>query len=68
MDLLNYYGLNDKTLDLQISFIDFLVFHVNKKQEAIDMIKNNLKKNFSMFFKSKIKIKIRRYLFRTREV
>ena len=58
LELLNYYGLNDKTLDLQISFIDFLVFHVNKKQEAIDMIKNNLKKNFSMFSKAKLKLKL----------
>ena len=40
-----------KTLDLQISFIDFLVFHVNKKQEAIDMIKNNLKRIFQCFQK-----------------
>jgi tetratricopeptide (TPR) repeat protein len=58
LDLLNYYGLNDKTLDLQISYIDFLVFHVNKKQEAIDMIKNNLKKNFSIFSKAKLKLKL----------
>lgn len=58
LDLLNYYGLNDKTLELQISYIDFLVFHVNKKQEAIDMIKNNLKKNFSIFSKAKLKLKL----------
>ena len=58
LDLLNYYGLNDKTLDLQISYIDFLVFHVNKKQEAIDMIKNNLKENFSIFSKAKLKLKL----------
>ena len=58
LDLLNYYGLNDKTLDLQISYIDFLMFHVNKKQEAIDMIKNNLKKNFSIFSKAKLKLKL----------
>ena len=58
LDLLNYYGLNDKTLDLQISYIDFLVFHVNKKQEAIDIIKNNLKENFSIFSKAKLKLKL----------
>ena len=34
------------------------MFHVNKKQEAIDMIKNNLKRIFQCFSKAKLKLKL----------
>jgi tetratricopeptide (TPR) repeat protein len=58
LQLIDNYGFNDKTLDLQLSFIDFLVFNLNKKQDAIDIITNNLKKNFSRFSKAKMKLKL----------
>ena len=58
LQLIDNYGFNDKTLDLQLSFINFLVFNLNKKQDAIDIITNNLKKNFSRFSKAKMKLKL----------
>ena len=56
--LIEQYGMSDETLFLQLAYFDFLAFKMNKKNEVISLIGENLKKNFSDFSKAKMKMKL----------
>lgn len=57
-ELLNKYGINSSTIDLQISYADFLTFKKNKPQEAIAILKDALKKTNSDYSNGSVKIKL----------
>lgn len=56
--LIDRYGSNDNTLDLLLSYFNFLVFYLDKKEKAIEIIIENLKQNFSIFSKTRMKLKL----------
>ncbi len=56
--LLNTYGNNNATIDLQIAYADFLTFKKNQPQEAIDILKKALKITSSQFQNGAVKIKL----------
>ena len=50
------YGEGKKTLQIQISYADFLTFHQNNPQKAIEVLKNSLKNRLSRFQKAEVKL------------
>lgn len=56
--LLERYGVNENSVELQISYVEFLAFHYNKKDEAISFLKQNIKSNISKFALARLKLKL----------
>ena len=56
-DLFQEFGENSSTIDLQLSYADFLTFQLYQSQKAIDLLKNAQKFEISPFQKGSIKIK-----------
>ena len=56
--LIDLYGSKDNTLDLILSYVNFLVLDLDKKEKAIEIIIENLKQNFSIFSKARMKFKL----------
>ncbi len=57
-ELLTKYGINSNTVDVQISYADFLTFKKNNPQQAIIILKDALKKTTSTFQNGSVKIKL----------
>ncbi len=57
-ELLNKYGNNKATIDLQIAYADFLTFKKNQPQQAIAILKEALKITSSQFQNGSVKIKL----------
>ena len=56
--LLELYGVNDNSIELQLSYVEFLAFHYNKKGTAISFLKQNIKANMSKFALARLKLKL----------
>ncbi|MGI9560587.1 MAG: tetratricopeptide repeat protein [Flavobacteriaceae bacterium] len=56
--LLELYGVNDNSIELQLSYVEFLAFHYNKKDTAISFLKQNIKSNMSKFALARLKLKL----------
>jgi len=56
--LIDLYGSKDNTVDLILSYVNFLVLDLDKKEKAIEIIIENLKQNFSIFSKARMKFKL----------
>ena len=56
--LLNKYGTDNATIDLQISYVDFLTFKKNEPQKAIEILENALQKATSELEHGSIKVKL----------
>ncbi|HLT32889.1 MAG TPA: tetratricopeptide repeat protein [Aquaticitalea sp.] len=57
-ELFKNYGLYEQTLSLQISYGNFLAFHLKKHQEASEFLKESLKLNISPFQEASVKLKL----------
>ena len=57
-------GIKDSTLDLQLSYVDFLLDNLNKQDDAANFLKDNLKVKMSKINLAKIKIKLADILLR----
>ncbi len=57
-ELLTKYGINSNTVDVQISYADFLTFKKNNPQQAITILKDALTKTTSNFQNGSVKIKL----------
>jgi len=57
-ELLNTYGINSNTIDLQVAYADFLTFKKDNPQEAIRILKETLNKTTSEFQHGSVKIKL----------
>ena len=57
-ELLDKYGANSNTIELQIAYADFLTFKKDKPQEAIKILKSALNKTTSEFQNGSVKIKL----------
>ena len=55
MDL---YGRVPETVDLQLSYGNFVAFNLNKPEEAISYLKDGLTNNINKFLQAKIKLKL----------
>ena len=56
--LFERYGIYDETVDLQLSYIDFLAFHYNKNEAAISFLERCLKRDLSALSNAKLKLKM----------
>ncbi|MEN8123489.1 MAG: tetratricopeptide repeat protein [Bacteroidota bacterium] len=56
-DLFQEFGKNNSTIDLQLSYADFLTFQLYQPKKAIELLKNLQKSELSPFQKGSIKIK-----------
>jgi len=56
--LLDRYGLNSETVELQLSYADFLVLHFQQKPKAISFLKSALGQNLSPTDLGRIKLKL----------
>lgn len=56
--LLTSYGRIPETVDLQLSYANFMAFNLNKPEEAISFLKDGLTNNLNKFLKAKIKLKL----------
>ena len=56
--LLERYGIYNETIDLQLSYAEFLAFHFQQKQAAIAFLKKCLGVEASKFTKAKLKLKL----------
>jgi tetratricopeptide (TPR) repeat protein len=56
--LLDRYGLNSETVELQLSYADFLALHFQQKPEAISFLKSALGQNLSPTDLGRIKLKL----------
>ncbi|HNQ26420.1 MAG TPA: tetratricopeptide repeat protein [Aquaticitalea sp.] len=56
--LFNEYGTYEQTLSLQISYADFLAFHLKKPDEASAFLKKSLQLKLSPFQQASVKLKL----------
>lgn len=56
--LFNEYGTYEQTLSLQISYADFLAFHLKKPDEANAFLKKSLQLKLSPFQQASVKLKL----------
>ncbi len=56
--LFNQYGLNHQTIDLQLSYAQFLAFNLNKPSDAIVFLKESLDEPLSVLQVAQIKLKL----------
>ncbi len=56
-DIFQEYGVNSSTIDLQLSYADFLTFQLYQPQKAIELLKKSQEFTLSAFQKGSIKIK-----------
>ena len=56
--LLERYGVNDNSIEIQLSYVDFLAFHHDKKDAAISFLKQGIKSNMSKFASARLKLKL----------
>lgn len=57
-DLFNTFGVNNRTLDLQLSYAQFLAFKSNNPEAAIVFLKETLKLPLSQFQQADVKLKL----------
>ncbi len=58
LNLFNQFGAYEQTLGLQIAYGNFLAFHLQKPNEAIQFLKQSLKLNLSAFQEATVKLKL----------
>jgi len=58
LNLFNQFGAYEQTLGLQIAYGNFLAFHLQKPNEAIQFLKQSLKLNLSAFQEASVKLKL----------
>jgi len=58
LDLFDRYGLSQLTIDLQISYADFLAFYLKTPPQASVFLKNTLKSNMSAYQRGLVKLKL----------
>ncbi|AUS04816.1 tetratricopeptide repeat protein [Pseudotamlana carrageenivorans] len=56
--LLSEYPNNDRTLDLQISYANFLAFYLNETSEAVSFLEDVLKAPLSKLEQAQVKLKL----------
>ncbi|OBQ57114.1 tetratricopeptide repeat protein [Tamlana sp. s12] len=56
--LLSEYPNNDRTLDLQISYANFLAFYLNETDEAVSFLEDVLKAPLSKLEQAQVKLKL----------
>ena len=56
--LFNEYGLNQQTIELQLSYAHFIAFHQNKPQDAIKFLKDALERPLTDFQGAEVKLKL----------
>ena len=56
--LFNDFGLNHQTIDLQLSYAQFLAFNLNKTNESISFLKNSLNQPLSVQQAAQLKLKL----------
>tara|TARA_Y100000385_G_scaffold160358_1_gene166476 strand:+ start:1491 stop:3260 length:1770 start_codon:yes stop_codon:yes gene_type:complete len=56
--LLNRYGLNSETVELQLSYANFLAMHFQQQPEAISFLKSALSQNLSPTDLGRLKLKL----------
>lgn len=56
--LFDRYGLNTETVELQLSYTDFLALHFQQKPEAISFLKSALSQNLSSTDLARLKLKL----------
>ena len=56
--LFNDFGLNHQTIDLQLSYAQFLAFNLNKPNESILFLKNSLNQPLSVQQAAQLKLKL----------
>lgn len=56
--LLNRYGLNSETVELQLSYANFLAMHFQQQPEAISFLKSSLSQNLSPTDLGRLKLKL----------
>lgn len=56
--LFDQYGINHQTLDLQLSYAQFLAFKIDKPNEAISFLKNSMKIPLSELQLAQLKLKL----------
>ncbi|APU68394.1 tetratricopeptide repeat protein [Christiangramia flava] len=54
--LLEEYGYTSETLDIQVDLANFMAFRLDKKQEAVALLKNLSKSNLNEFEQAKVKM------------
>lgn len=64
LTLIKRYGIKDSTIDLQLSYVDFLLDSLNKYSAASNFLTENLKVKMSKINLAKIKIKLADILLR----
>ncbi|APG60629.1 tetratricopeptide repeat protein [Christiangramia salexigens] len=55
-DLLEEFGISPETLDLQIDYANFMAFRLDKKEEAISLLKNSSENVSSKFHLAQVKM------------
>jgi tetratricopeptide (TPR) repeat protein len=55
-DVFNQYGKANNTLQIQVSYADFLTFTANKPKKAVEVLENSLKNRLNRFEKAEVKI------------
>lgn len=56
--LIKTYGILPETVELQLSYANFVAFNLNKPEEAIAFLKEGLTNNLNRFSQAKIKLKL----------
>lgn len=56
--LIKSYGILPETIELQLSYANFVAFNLNKPEEAISFLKEGLTNNLNRFSQAKIKLKL----------
>ena len=56
LSIFESYGINDYTINSQLSYVEFLVFHAGEEKKAIKFLIQNLKQRLSDLSISKIKL------------
>ncbi|WP_299884814.1 tetratricopeptide repeat protein [uncultured Lacinutrix sp.] len=56
--LLNEFGKNGRTIDLQIAYAHFLAFYINNTSDAITYLKDSLKLGIGSYLLAKIKLEL----------
>ena len=56
--LIKSYGILPETVELQLSYANFVAFNLNKPEEAISFLKEGLTNNLNRFSQAKIKLKL----------
>ena len=56
--LIKTYGILPETVELQLSYANFVAFNLNKPEEAISFLKEGLTNNLNRFSQAKIKLKL----------